>query len=364
MQILHVDTGLGMRGGQELLMLSARGLRKRGHVQTIACPRGSALNELAAAEGFPILLLPHGDRFYVRGMVTIRRFLRHQPCDIIHAHDARGQTLSWLSSMGLPVCRLAGRLVCFEPRNLWAHRWKYGHTCHRVVALSGAVRDTMVRNGVPERQIEVVLGGIEFPEELPDPGARARMRAAWGLNAQDFVMGHVAALTSEKGQDLALDALLALLPQRPNLRLLLVGDGPLRHLPAIQEKVRLAGSAVRMPGYLKPAPEFYAGLDLFLVPSLSEALGLSAIYAMAYGLPVIATNVGGLPEVVADGETGWIIPPGDATALAVAIADAASDPVRLRLMGQRGRERARLFSTEVTVEKTEALYHRVLQELR
>jgi glycosyltransferase involved in cell wall biosynthesis len=175
-------------------------------------------------------------------------------------------------------------------------------------------------------------------------------------------MGHIAALTSEKGQDVALDALLALLPQHPNLRLLLVGDGPLRTLPAIEEKVRLAGSAVQLPGYMKPTPEFYAGLDLFLVPSLSEALGLSAIYAMAYGLPVIATNVGGLPDVVADGQTGWIIPPGDAAALAAAIADAASDPVRLGRMGQQGRERARLFSTEITVEKTEALYHRVLQE--
>jgi L-malate glycosyltransferase len=362
MRILHIDTGLGMRGGQELLLLSARGLRRRGHDQTIACPQDSVLQKTAVAEGFRIVSIPRRDPLYAGSVTTIRRFLCRNPCEIVHAHDARGQTVAWLSSVGLPVRRIANRLVVFEPRNLLVHRWKYARSCHHVIALSHAVRDTMVRNGVPERQIEVIVGGIEFPEQLPDSEARSRMRAEWGLGPDDFVIAHVAAFTSEKGQGIALDALLQLLPAHPRMRMLLVGDGPLRMDPAIQEKVRLAQGAAQLPGYYKPSGEFYAGCDLFLIPSFSEALGLSAIYAMAYELPVIASNVGGLPEVVAPGETGWIVPPGDVPALAAAIAEAASDPMVLRRFGRQARERARLFSSDAAAGHTEALYYQVLRE--
>ena len=144
--------------------------------------------------------------------------------------------------------------------------------------------------------------------------------------------------------------------------MLLVGDGPLRRDPAVLEKVRLAHGCAQLPGYLKPSAEFYAGLDLFLINSTSEALGLSAIYAMAYGVPVIATHVGGLPGVVAAGETGWLIPPGDSAVLSATIAEAASDPGRLRRFGLAGRVRARLFSSDAAAQRTEALYNRLLRD--
>ena len=124
-----------------------------------------------------------------------------------------------------------------------------------------------------------------------------------------------------------------------------------------------------MPGYLKPDAEFYAGLDLFLVNSTAEALGLSALYAMAHEVPVIASNVGGLSEVV--GDTGWLIPPSDPVALAAAIENAAiadpaaADPIRARTKKASAprREHARGFSTEVTAQRTEALYHQLIKKL-
>jgi glycosyltransferase involved in cell wall biosynthesis len=360
MRILHIDTGTVLRGGQEFLLLLAQGLRKRGHQQTIACPEGSALEQSARAGGYDVLPTPAGDRYYLSTVRAIRRFQRQNPCDIVHAHDARGQNVSWLSTLGRRGKRIAGRLVVFQPRNLFFHRWKYTHTCDLVIALSPAVKETMVRNGVPDRQIEVVMGGIYFPEELPEPEARPRMRAAWGLAEDDFVVSHLAAFTSEKGQGEALEALRILLPGHPKIRMILAGEGPLRNDPAMQARLERTRGAAQLPGYVKPTPDFYAGCDLFLLNSSSEALGLSVLYAMAYGLPVIASRVGGLPDVVADGVTGWLIPPGDPRTLAAAISEAAADPGRLRRFGEQARERARMFSSAVTAERTEALYHRVL----
>ncbi len=356
MRILHIDTGTVMRGGQELLMMTARGLRSRGHQQTIACPPDSPLAKMAISEGFTVLPI---ERSYGSATRVIRRFLRAQPYELVSAHDARAQTVSFLATIGLDVVRVANRLVVFEPKNLFTHRLKYRYTCDVVVALSTAVKATLVRNGIPAEHIEVITGGIDFPEHLADRGARERMRAHWGFSSGDFVIGHVAAFTSEKGQVDALGALLLLLPKYPNMRMLLAGDGPLREDPRTQEKVREVQGAALLPGYLKPDAEFYAGLDLFLVNSTAEALGLSALYAMAHEVPVIASRVGGLPEVL--GDTGFLIPPRDPRALAQAIEQAASDPNALRERGERARIQASRFSTEVTAERTEALYHRLLQ---
>jgi glycosyltransferase involved in cell wall biosynthesis len=356
MRILHIDTGNVMRGGQELLLMTARGLRARGHEQTIACPAGSPLGKTATAEGFRVV---HIERPYLRAAGVIRKLLRTEPCDLISAHDARAQTVSYLATMGLPVVRVANRLVVFQPRNLFTHRLKYKYTCDVVVALSNAVKATLVRNGIPADHIEVITGGIIFPGQLADSGANQRMRARWGFAASDFVIGHVAAFTSEKGQLEALDALLALLPKHPNMRMILAGDGPLREDPRTKEKVAALKGTAQLPGYIKPDAEFYAGLDLFLVNSTAEALGLSALYAMAHEVPVIASNVGGLPEVV--GDTGWLIPPGNVPALASAVEEAVGNREALRARGLRARVQARGFSAEVTAERTEALYDQLIR---
>jgi glycosyltransferase involved in cell wall biosynthesis len=114
------------------------------------------------------------------------------------------------------------------------------------------------------------------------------------------------------------------------------------------------------PGFLAERSRFFAALDLFIMPSRAEAWGLAALEAMAYGVPVIASDVGGLAEIVSPEEGGRQVPPGDAAALADAINVAASDRERLRAEGLKGRERARGFSTEQTVERTEAFYRRLL----
>jgi glycosyltransferase involved in cell wall biosynthesis len=126
------------------------------------------------------------------------------------------------------------------------------------------------------------------------------------------------------------------------------------------ERLRRAGPRARLLGYVENLTEFFAALDLYIMPSRSESWGLAALDAMAHGLPVVASDVGGLPEVVEEGATGWLVPPGVPAALADAIATAASDPQRLRQLGRNARQRASQFSSEQTVARVEAVYHRVL----
>jgi glycosyltransferase involved in cell wall biosynthesis len=337
-----------------LLLSLARGLKQRGHRQVIVCPEGSPLAQRAVSEGQEVMSLPT--------MVALRRRLREQQFDIVHAHDGNAQTISFRASVGLPVRRVASRLVAFTPRHRLIHRWKYSRTCHGVIALSQSVRQVLIAAGVPDSHIEVIVPGIEMPKELPGPDRRAEARARWGFSINDFVIGHAAAFTHEKGQDVALQAALLLAPRFPPARMLLAGDGPERLQPAMIERARQASGIAQLPGFVDDLDEFYAALDLFIMPSRSEAWGLTALRAMAWGLPVIASNVGGLPEAIKHGKSGWLIPPESPEALADTIVDAASNPERLREFGRNARERAAQFSMERTVERTEQFYLRLLAD--
>jgi glycosyltransferase involved in cell wall biosynthesis len=293
-------------------------------------------------------------------MGELRRRLREERFDIVHAHDGRAQTISFRVSMGLPVVRVASRLVAFTPRHPLIHRWKYSLTCDGLIALSQSVRQVLLAAGVPEAHMEVIVPGIEMPKEHPDAGKRAAARARWGFSGDEFVIGHVAAFTHEKGQDVALKAALHLASRLPRARMLLAGDGPERSESGMVALAREASGVARLPGFVDDLDEFYAALDLYIMPSRSEAWGLTALRAMAGGLPVVASNVGGLAEVVEHGKNGWLVPAESSDALAGAIMDAESDRARLAEFGRSARSRAEQFSIQQTVERTERFYLRLL----
>jgi len=142
----------------------------------------------------------------------------------------------------------------------------------------------------------------------------------------------------------------------PRARFVLAGEGPLL------ETIRASATEnVNLPGFVSDRAEFFASLDVFIMPSRSEAWGMAALEAMAHGVPVIANDIGGLAELVEDGNGGWLVRPGDPAALARAITYAATNPDRLREQGEKARERARLFSVARMVEQTEAFYRRLVE---
>lgn len=227
---------------------------------------------------------------------------------------------------------------------------KYRWACQGIIAVSEAVRRGLIDSGIPDAKIEVIHTGIDMPHPAP------RDRKKFGLGEADFVIGHMGAFTKEKGQDVAVAAATMLHESMPYARFILAGDGAL-----LNNIRRCAPANVTFPGFVADRAAFLASLDVFIMPSLSEAWGLAAIEAMAHGVPVIASDVGGLPEIVEAGNGGWLVPAGDPAALARAITVAASDPDRLKAQGQKARDRARLFSIDRMVQQTEAFYLRTVK---
>jgi L-malate glycosyltransferase len=334
-------------------------LRERGHEQIIVCLEGSALEAVVRKDGFQVFSLPTFDPWHAFGTLLWRQQLRGWGPAIVHAHDGRGQSLAWAASVGLPVQRVASRRVTFVPSDNWTYRLKYGHTCHAVIAVSESIRQLSIHAGVPAERITVIPDGIEIPEELPTAEERKHLRAAWEFGNEHFVVGLLGASSAEKGHDVAAAAFGILNQQMPQARLVAAGDAA-----SISESAAANRGEHREPGLpryvqIDKLDDFFPGIDLFIMPSKSEGLGSSALWAMAYGVPVIATRVGGLPEIVVENETGWLIPPNSPQALAGAIINAESDGQTLRTYGSQGRKRAEGFSAAIMVQRTEELYDRL-----
>jgi len=223
------------------------------------------------------------------------------------------------------------------------------------VAISQVIVDLLVKAGVEAQRVRLIPSGI-------DPGGYQACAREPRSHGKQAVVGIVAALEKRKGHRFLLEAAALLKGQGHDLRYFLAGDGPLRlQLEEMAEKFNLKDE-VRFFGFVADTAAFLSKVDIFVLPSLYEGLGVAALEAMAAGKPVIASRVGGLTELVIDAETGFLVPTQDGAALAKAIAVLAGDRAMAQRMGARGAERVRShFTLERMAMKNEAYYYELLQ---
>ena len=349
LRIVHLDSGAGWRGGQRQALLLALGLRDRGHEPFLIGIRDSPLVTRARAAGLAVATVKMRSDWDIPGARRIRARVRAWKADIVHAHDARSHALAMLALVGhrhIPL--IVTRRVPFTPRSV---RLKYGERVARFIAISHAVKDAMVRGGIDPVRIDVVHSGILF-SELPVPPREWREELGWP--ADSILCGVVGAMTVEKGID-ALEAIArSMSPDAARRsRLILIGgegDG----------KARIGTIDAFRAGFVDDIAAAVAGLDMLWHPSKVEGLGTAVLDAMAAGVPPVAFATGGLPEVIEDGRSGLLVPPGDTDEFARA-AERLIDDAKLRSqLGERARARAKTFSAGEMTKGAEAVYNRVL----
>jgi glycosyltransferase involved in cell wall biosynthesis len=223
------------------------------------------------------------------------------------------------------------------------------------VAASEAIHQTLIEDGIDRERIVTVYEGIDLHRvqaELP-----ANIHAELWLPTQAPVVGAVAALTQEKGHKHLIDAAALVVREVPDARFVILGEGDLR--PALERQVKELhlDKHVLLPGFRADILAFIRSFDLFVMSSLAEGLGTSLLDAMALSKATVATDTGGIPEVVSHGETGLLVPPRDHRALAGAISELLKNQERRDRMGRAGFERVRrLFTAERMVERTLDVY--------
>jgi len=347
--VLHVDTAATWRGGQNQVLLTARGMATRGWSAAIACRAGGELEARASAAGAVVRPLPFRGDLWPPAIVALARLLRRERPGALVLHDPHGV------SAGLVAARLAGRvpLVAVRRVDFPLHgpfsKAKYA-ACDRVIVVSRAIGSVVEKGGVPPASLRLVYEGVS--DRAPAPGGREALEAL-GVPAGVPVVGNVAALTGHKDHATLVEAMALLRPRFPEARLVIAGEGDLR--PALEALVRERGVADRVvfAGFRRDLDRLIPAFSVFCLSSCLEGLGTSLLDAMAFGLPVVATAAGGIPEAVEDGVTGRVAPPRDPAALAEALADVLGDEERRRGYGAAGRRRyLERFTVDHMVDET------------
>jgi glycosyltransferase involved in cell wall biosynthesis len=362
-RILHVNTERTWRGGEQQNLWLATGLRDLGEESEVVAQPGSPLAERARAKGLAVHEVRMRGEWDPGAMRALRRLYRDRAPDIVHAHTSHAHTLAGLAVKGLtrPLLAVSRRVDFSIYRNfLRLSRWKYLHLGHRYIAISRAVRDVLVKDGIPAERIEVVPSGVDV--ERLEGAKRKDLRAELGLAPGTPLVGDIAAFGWHKAQEFLVRATPLLLEKVPGAVVLFIGDGDCREkVEAEAREAGLLGGAVRFLGWRDDVPEVMHSLDCFVMCSVLEGLCTSALDAQAAGIPVVASAVGGLVEAVADGETGLLVPPRDPRALADAVARVLLDRDAARKMGEAGRVRVRrTYSVQAMVRGTRDVYGRML----
>jgi L-malate glycosyltransferase len=356
---LHVDTARSWRGGQNQVLLTVNGLREIGQrAALVAHPDGELRRR--ASEGLELIPIAPRTEVDLTAAWRLSRVVRKLRPDVVHAHDPHGVAMAALAlsfAGGAPAPVLvASRRVDFHLKGNSLSRWKYRQVDCFITA-SEAIRRMLVADGIPSTRTVTVHEGIDV--EHAEAAARVNLHEAFWLPHHAPIVGNVAALVPHKGQRYLVDAAHLVVQEVPDARFVILGEGELReHLERQVREYRLE-KHVLLPGFRTDVLGCIKGFDLFVMSSVTEGLGTSLLDAMACGKPVVATDAGGIPEVVDQGVTGTLVPARDPRTMATAIVELLSDESRRRAMGEAGLARVKArFTVERMVAATAKVYAR------
>jgi len=366
-RILHLITQLPTGGAEHLLASIVRHLDADRYESVVCCiqERG-ALAAMIEAGGVPVICLDRrGKRFSIGTVLALARLMREQRIDLVHCH------LYHANLYGRLAARLAGIPAIATVHNTYVRRKWHRSLLNRwlgrgrglVIAVSAEARsDVIEHDRLGPGRVLLLPNGIDL-SRVDTPLSQAAAKQRLGYATDDFLIGCIGRLEEQKGHANIIRALGLMLQTAPEdlqrrLRLLIVGGGRLRG-----ELERVAAAAgVRFAGSRSDVAEILRSLDLYVMPSLWEGLSLAMLEAMAAGLPVIISDVGGAAEVLGDGEFGIRVPPGDVAALARAVMALVQDEAERRRLGAAAQRRVREhYDLRERVARLEAVYETLLK---
>lgn len=316
----------------------------------------------------PVSLLPWGrSRPLPRAVRAVLREIRAHPTHVIHSHDARSDVVALLAARiaGIPAVatmhawlQSTRRVRLLEAMDALALR-----RFDRVINVSEATRRETIRRGAPAERTVTLYTGID-PRPFQRPLDREAIRARFGVDADELVLGNLARLFPEKGQDVLLRAMAVLCARHPRLRLFIVGEGPRKEpLRALAAELGVAGR-VTFLGFQDDLPATLALLDVLVMPSFAEGMPQTIYSAMAMGLPIVASEVAGIGEVLSDDRSALLVPPGDVERLVTALERMIGDEeLRSTLAAEARRDLAARFTVERSAHGMETIYRELAEEL-
>lgn len=361
MRVFHLIKGLG-RGGAETLLAESYACRGTGFEYAYAyfLPWKDHLHETLESQGARVLQLTARSSLGVlMRLPSVVSAVKTWAADLIHCHLPLSGVVGRLAGKlaGLPVVYTEHNLQeRYHPATRWLNLATWRMQSH-AIAVSAEVAESMARHGARHVPVSVVLNGVSLERFRPDPQAGIRARERLGIPLESPVVGSVAVFRTQKRFDLWLEAAAQLREERPDTRFVLVGHGPLQ--ARLEQQARELGlnEALVFAGIQEDVRPFLNAFDVFLMTSEFEGLPVALLEALASERAVVATAVGGIPEVLRDGKNGLLLPPGDVDVVSASLRRVVSDPDLRRRLGAEGRRTVEhRFSLPAYMANLEAIY--------
>ncbi len=363
MKTLHVSTEWNYRGGEQQVLLLVQGIRKEGHEADLFCQPDSGLYGRAREER----LGPHPLR--MRGEVDviaawkIARKISQEQYDIVHSHTPHALSLAAMASLFLKrkPLRLVTRRVqfsIFRHNFLGLNHYKYRKGVDHIIAISKGVKKQLLEDGIQADMLSVVHSGIDPNRFCGASGTH--LLEEFSVPSGAPVLGNIGFLEENKGQDYLLRAVKAVTVLMPDVRLFILGEGRREAwLKNLAQELKIEKNVI-FPGFRKDVGDFLKIFDLLVTASIEEGLSTTVLEALALRVPVVGTDVGGIPEIVCHQKTGYLVPPANAEALAEGILWMLNNRDQAKKLADEGcRTVNERFTATAMVRKNIAVYQRL-----
>jgi len=366
LSVVGVDPELGFGGGETQVLGLTLALAAAGHRAELICDPAGRLWERATAEGIRCHPIRIRNAIDLAAGVKLRAILKREHYDVVHFHTSRAHSMAPFAR-GFASTLVVTRRMDYRPNRVFAPLL-FNRAVDGVVAISEGVADSLAAAGVDRRRVTVVHSGVDCNRFRPPTAQeRADARAALGVSDAEILISAVGALEQRKGHRYLIEAIgaLAAPPASIKLKCFIVGQGSVHKVLQGEIAVIRSLERIKLLGRVDDVRELLWASDIFAMPSLKEGLGVAALEAMASGLPVIASDVGGLREVVEDGRSGFVVPPANAGAIVSAIVRLAESAELRSQMGAAARARVvENYSIEKMAARTLALYRECVRKTR
>jgi glycosyltransferase involved in cell wall biosynthesis len=353
-------------GGLEMAALELSvALKRRGHAVTIACPEKSRMCDEAQVRDVSVIKLAWGKYIHLANVWQLRNEIQNRQFGIIHAHvsgDLPTLVLAMkLAGRHIPLVLTKGIGSGIRKSDPF-HRFLYANV-DRILAVSHFVQKNVIETTpIPASRVVLLFNGLDTDRFSLHGARRAEIRQEFGISDDTTLIGFVGRFSPGKGHEEFLEAAKQLSQKYCMVHFLVVGEASFseeQYAWSVRELSSRLGldQIVTFAGYRSDIPDVMAAFDIFAFPSHAESFGLGLIEAMAMERPVVAARKDGTLDIVVDGETGYFVPPKDASALASALSPLIDQPELRKRMGKAGRRRVEeLFSRRSQVHQLEKIY--------
>ncbi|MDD5310163.1 MAG: glycosyltransferase [Candidatus Omnitrophica bacterium] len=374
-KVLHLMTASeknrGVGGAETLLLSITEKMSKEDIGFIIAYTSGGMLTDDFKKAGAEVVQFDTASQIDLPAVFKLVKLIKSRNIDIVHSHQLRYDFLGSIAARisktpfiftrhqslsDYPIKRFKKAIFLNVDRLITVR------SADKIAAVSKFIAADLIRNEwVPAERIEVIYSGLDLKKYNKEVRV-GNIRKEFSIDPRAPLIGTVGRINIEKAHDLFLKAAAEVIKAAPDARFIIAGDGPLReNQEKLSEELGLK-SKVIFTGYRRDIPEIIADLNIFALSSLTESLGIVNLEAMAMGKPVVSFDVGGVSELVADKETGLLVPPRDAVTFAGAIIGLIRDKGKAKNMGLAGRRRVEEnFTLDATVKKYHELYNSIAE---